>query len=193
MERICVYCGSSPGRSPDYAEAARTLGEELVGRELGLVYGGASIGLMGELADAVLDAGGEAIGVIPEALYYREVPHEDLTELEIVDSMHARKQRMVDLASGFIALPGGLGTVEELFEVLTWAQLGFHEHPCGVLNVAGYYDELEGFLDRAVTEEFVAPAHREMVLVDDDPAALLDAFTDYTPPEVEKWIDAEET
>ncbi len=193
MERVCVYCGSSQGREPAYADGAEDLGEELADRGLELVYGGASVGLMGTLADAVLAAGGKVTGVIPEALYYREVPHEGITNLEVVGSMHERKQRMVDLADGFIALPGGLGTVEELFEVLTWAQLGFHDAPCGILNVAGYYDDLAVFLDHAVAEEFVAPAHREMLLVSRNPGRLLDEFEEYTPPEVEKWIDTGET
>ena len=193
MDSICVYCGSSPGRDPVYTEAAVDCADELVHRDLGLVYGGSSVGVMGTLADAVLDAGGEAIGVIPESLEAKEVAHPDLTELHVVESMHTRKQTMVDLAAGFVALPGGLGTVEEIFEVLTWAQLGFHEHPCGFLNVNGYYDDLTAFLDHAVTEEFVKPIHREQVIAESTPAALLDAFASYEPPQVEKWIDREET
>jgi uncharacterized protein (TIGR00730 family) len=193
MDSICVYCGSSPGRTSVYVEAAEDFASELAHRDLGLVYGGASVGVMGALADAVLDAGGEAVGVIPEALEAKEVAHPDLTELHVVESMHARKQTMVDLADGFVALPGGLGTVEEIFEVLTWAQLGFHNHPCGFLNVNGYYDDLTAFLDHTVTEEFVKPIHRERVIVESEPDVLLDAFASYEPPQVEKWIDREET
>lgn len=193
MNTICVYCGSSPGRSSVYTEAAVEFAAELVERDLGLVYGGASVGVMGALADSVLDAGGEAIGVIPEALEAREITHPELTELHVVESMHARKQTMVDLADGFVALPGGLGTVEEIFEVLTWAQLGFHKHPCGFLNVDGYYDDLTAFLDHAVSEEFVKPTHREIAIAESSPEALLDAFASYDPPRVEKWIDRDET
>lgn len=193
MNTICVYCGSSPGRSSAYTETAVAFAAELVERDLGLVYGGASVGVMGTLADAVLDAGGEAIGVIPEALEAREITHPGLTELHVVESMHARKQTMVDLADGFVALPGGLGTVEEILEVLTWAQLGFHEHPCGFLNVDGYYDDLTAFLDHAVSEEFVKPTHREIAIAESSPEALLDAFASYDPPHVEKWIDRDET
>lgn len=193
MDSICVYCGSSPGRDPVYTEAAVDFADELVHRDLDLVYGGSSVGVMGVLADAVLDAGGEAIGVIPESLEAKEVAHQNLTELHVVESMHSRKQMMVDLAEGFVALPGGLGTVEEIFEVLTWAQLGIHEYPCGFLNVNGYYNDLTAFLDLAVTEEFVKPIHREQVIIESTPSALLDAFTTYEPPQVEKWIDREET
>lgn len=193
MNTICVYCGSSPGRSSVYTETAVEFAAELVERDLGLVYGGASVGVMGTLADSVLDAGGDAIGVIPEALEAREITHPELTELHVVESMHARKQTMVDLADGFVALPGGLGTVEEIFEVLTWAQLGFHKHPCGFLNVDGYYDDLTAFLDHAVSEKFVKPTHREIAIAESSPEALLDAFESYDPPRVEKWIDRDET
>lgn len=193
MDSICVYCGSSPGRDPVYTKAATGFADELVNRDLDLIYGGSSVGVMGTLADAVLDAGGKVIGVIPEALEEKEVAHTNLTKLYVVESMHSRKQTMVDLAEGFVALPGGLGTVEEIFEVLTWAQLGFHEHPCGFLNSNNYYDDLTAFLDHAVTEEFVKPVHRERVIVESTPAALLDAFTSYEPQQVEKWIDRDET
>ena len=145
MKRVCVYCGSSPGIKPEYREAARVLGQELARREIGLVYGGASIGMMGEIADTVLGNGGEVIGVMPQALINKEVSHPGLTELKVVKSMHERKATMADLSDGFIALPGGLGTVEELFEILTWAQLGFHTKPIGLLNVLGYYDSRAGF------------------------------------------------
>lgn len=182
MERVCVYCGSSPGHDPAYRRAAREMGEELVARDLGLVFGGGSVGLMGTVADAVMDGGGEAIGVIPEALEAREVAHGGLTELAVVGSMHERKRRMVELSDGFVALPGGLGTLEELFEVLTWAQLGIHEKPCGVLNVAGFYDGLVSHLDGATEAGFVSPAHRDLARVETAPGPLLDAFERYEPP-----------
>jgi hypothetical protein len=158
------------------------MGEELVARDLGLVFGGGSVGLMGTVADAVMDGGGEAIGVIPEALEAREVAHGGLTELAVVGSMHERKRRMVELSDGFVALPGGLGTLEELFEVLTWAQLGIHEKPCGVLNVAGFYDGLVSHLDGATEAGFVSPAHRDLARVETAPGPLLDAFERYEPP-----------
>jgi uncharacterized protein (TIGR00730 family) len=193
MERICVYCGSNTGADPAYAEAARAFGELLAGRGLGLVYGGGSVGLMGAVADAALDAGASAVGVIPEALDEREVAHRGVTELRVVDSMHERKAEMVELADGFVALPGGLGTLEELSEVLTWAQLGIHTDPCGVLNVEGYYDGLVEHVEHAVAEGFVRPEHRNLLTVADDGAALLDAFAAHDPPAVETWLDADET
>ena len=193
MKRVCVYCGSSPGRRADYGAAGRVLGDEIARRDLGLVYGGASVGVMGVVANAVLERGGEVIGVIPESLATRELAHAGLSELVVVTSMHERKARMADLSDGFIALPGGWGTLEELFEALTWAQLGMHEKPCGLLNVAGYFDHLFRFLDYAVEEQFVRDAHRAMLLMEDDPAALLDRFADYRAPRVRKWIRAEET
>ncbi|PSP98385.1 TIGR00730 family Rossman fold protein [Halobacteriales archaeon QS_4_70_19] len=192
MDRICVYCGSSPGHDPAYRRAARAMGEALLARDLGLVYGGASVGLMGTIADTVVEGGSEAIGVIPAALEDREVAHEGLTDLQVVGSMHERKQRMVDLADGFVALPGGLGTLEELLEVLTWAQLGIHEKPCGVLNVAGFYDGLVDHLDGATEAGFVSPAHRELARVETDPGALLDAFETYEPP-TEPKVGPEDT
>lgn len=182
MDRLCVYCGSSPGHDPSYREAARALGEELLARDLGLVYGGASVGLMGTIADTVVEGGGEVIGVIPESLQDREVAHAGLTDLQVVDSMHDRKRRMVDLADGFVALPGGLGTLEELFEVLTWAQLGLHDDPCGLLNVEGFYDGVVAHLDGATDAGFVSATHRDLARVERDPAALLDAFEAYEPP-----------
>jgi len=157
LKNICVYCGSSPGRLKAYADAARALAEALVSRNIGLVYGGASIGIMGAVADHVLQLGGKAVGVIPEALMRKEVAHYRLSELYVTQSMHERKMRMAELSDGFIALPGGLGTLEELFEIWTWAQLGFHDKPCGLLNVEGYYDPLIEFLDHAVTEQFAPP------------------------------------
>jgi hypothetical protein len=191
MDRICVYCGSSAGRDPAYVAAAREFGRALADRNVGLVFGGGRVGMMGAVADATLDAGGEAHGVIPEALVEREVAHERLTDLDVVDSMHARKQRMAELADGFVALPGGFGTLEELVEVLTWAQLGFHRDPCGLLNVAGYFEELVAFFDNQVAEGFVRPAHREMLVVSEDAGDLLDRFAAYEPPEVEKVVTDE--
>jgi uncharacterized protein (TIGR00730 family) len=194
MDRLCVYCGSSPGARPAYRRAAERLGRTLADRETGLVYGGGDVGLMGAVADATLDAGGEVHGVIPESLVDAEVAHDGLTQLDVVDSMHARKQRMVDLADGFVALPGGFGTLEELTEVLTWTQLGLHDHPCGLLNVEGYYADLAAFFDHQVTEEFVSPDHRAMVIVEDDPETLLDRFAAYEAPPLKDVLEsADET
>lgn len=191
MERICVYCGSSPGRVQAYQEAAERFGRTLAARDIELVYGGGHVGLMGTVADATLDAGGAAHGVIPAALEERELTHQGLTALDVVDSMHARKERMAELADGFVALPGGFGTLEELLEVVTWAQLGFHRKPCGVLNVADYFVELVAFFDHQVQEGFVDPEHREMLIVADDADGLLDAFADYEAPEVKRVITDE--
>jgi uncharacterized protein (TIGR00730 family) len=193
LNRICVFCGSSPGRNPAYIEAAVHVGRLLAERGLELVYGGGNIGLMGAVADACLGAGGRVIGVIPEALVGREVAgtaveHNGLTRLEVVDSMHTRKARMAELSDGFIALPGGYGTFEELFEILTWAQLGFHQKPIGLLDVAGYYDPLAALCDRAAAEGFLRPGNRELLMVRRDPAALLDALADYRPERVRAWI-----
>jgi hypothetical protein len=174
MQRICVFCGSSPGRNPVYADAARSLAEVLVRRGIGLVYGAASVGVMGTLADAVLERGGEVAGVIPERLMTRERSHKSLTELHVVGGMHERKALMGGLSDGFIALPGGLGTLEEFFEVLTWNQLGIHSKPCGLLNAGGFYDALTDFLDHTVAEEFVSNAHRSFLMIDTDPDSLLD-------------------
>jgi len=193
MERICVFCGSNPGASAVYAEAARALGKKLAERGLGLVYGGGNVGLMGIVADAALAAGAEVIGVIPRALVDREVSHQGLTELRVVGSMHERKALMAELAGGFIALPGGIGTLEEWFETWTWAQLGLHAKPFGLLDVAGYYGQLLGFLDHVVAEGFVHPDHRSMVLVETDPGHLLDRMSAYIPPVVQKWIERKET
>jgi uncharacterized protein (TIGR00730 family) len=187
--RICVFCGASPGNEPRYVAAARDVGEGLATRGIGLVYGGGRVGLMGAVADAALAAGGEVVGVIPRGLQLRELAHEGLTTLHVVGSMHERKARMAELAEGFVALPGGMGTLEELAEILTWAQLGLHARPCGLLDVAGYYDPLVAFLDRAVAEGFVRPDHRRLLVVAQDPDALLDAFAAWQPPSVEKWID----
>ena len=187
--RICVFCGSSPGLQAQFGVAAERLGEALAAAGIGLVYGGASVGLMGRLADRVLAAGGEVIGVIPRALVDMEVAHAGLADLRVVGSMHERKALMADLADGFIALPGGLGTLDELFEILTWAQLGLHHKPIGLLDVAGYFAPLLAFLDGAVAARFVAPPHRAMLHVADDPTALLDAFRAYQPPPPFKWVD----
>lgn len=193
IRRICVFCGSNPGASPIYAEAARTLGATLAGRGLGLVYGGGKVGLMGAVADGALAAGGEAIGVIPHALVAREVSHQGLTDLRVVDSMHERKALMAELADGFIVLPGGIGTLEEFFEVWTWAQLGLHAKPIGLLDVAGYYKQLQGFIDHAVAERFLHPDHRSTVLIDEEAGRLLDRMKGYVPPNVPKWIDREKS
>lgn len=176
-----------------YSATARLLAKSLVDRDIKLVYGGAAVGIMGALADAVLQLGGQAIGVMPEALVRKEVAHQRLTELHVTSSMHERKSMMAELADAFIALPGGIGTLEELFEIWTWAQLGFHEKPCGLLNVEGYFDSLIRFLDHAVAEGFVKPAHGAMLLVERDPDSLLDRFACYEPPVVTKWIEEAET
>lgn len=193
MRRLCVFCGSSAGARPEYLAAAQTLGRALAERGVGLVYGGARVGLMGAVADAALAHGGEVLGVIPRALEEREIAHPGLTELRVVESMHERKAVMSDLSDGFVALPGGLGTLEELFEVWTWAQLGVHDKPCALLDVAGYYVPLLDFLDHGVREGFVRPAHRAQLLVDDDPARLLDRLALFRPtPTGRRWIASEE-
>lgn len=173
MERICVYCGSKKGADPVFAEAARELGLLLGERGIGLVYGGASVGLMGIVANAVLEAGGEVVGVIPRFLADKEVAHHGVTQLHMVDGMHSRKALMADLADAFIALPGGLGTLEELFEMLTWGQLNMHAKPCGALNVENYYTPLARFLDQTVAAGFVRPEHRRLLTMDDSPEMLL--------------------
>jgi len=189
MKRICVYLGSNPGTNPAYGESAETLAKELASRGLGLVYGGSSTGLMGRLANTCLEAGGEVIGVIPKLLVEKEVAHTGLTESHVVSSMHERKQKMADLSDGFIALPGGLGTLEEFFEALTWNQLGYHAKPCGLLDVNGYYSCMTDHMNRMVNEGFVIPEHRKMVMSASDPATLLDQFATYDPPHVDKWIE----
>jgi uncharacterized protein (TIGR00730 family) len=193
IRRICVFCGSNKGTSGDYVAAARGLGQLFAREGIALVYGGGSVGLMGELADSVLASGGEAIGVIPHALWAREVGHRGLTDLRIVDTMHERKAMMADLADAFIALPGGLGTLEEIFEVWTWAQLGLHQKPLGFLDVNGYFSPLMQFLDRAVRERFVKDEHRTIGMVSTDAEALLRRFDAWQPPRVEKWITKDET
>lgn len=186
MRRVCVFCGSSRGTRPAYAEAARVTGRLIAQRGLGLVYGGGEVGLMGILANAALEAGGEVIGIIPEALMRMEVGHPKLSALHVVATMHERKAMMAELSDGFIALPGGIGTLEELFEVWTWGQLGIHPKPLGFLDVAGYYDHLHAFLDHSVAEGFLKDRHRAMAAVESDPATLLDRLAAYQPPDVVK-------
>jgi uncharacterized protein (TIGR00730 family) len=190
IQRVCVFCGSSPGGGPGYLAAAEALGNELLARGLGLVYGGAGVGLMGRIADTVLAGGGEVVGVMPSALVDREVAHPGVSDLRVVDSMHERKALMADLADAFIALPGGLGTVEELLEALTWAQLGMHSKPCGVLNVEGYFDLLMAFLDLAADRRFISQHHRSLLLESDDPGRLLDLLETFERPQIDKaaWI-----
>ena len=192
MKSVCVYCGSSSGAGTAYLAMARELAKEIARRNIRLIYGGASIGLMGEVADTVMSEGGKVTGVLPRNLFRQEVPHNGLTELIEVDSMHERKALMVELADGFIALPGGMGTIEELFEVLTWAQLSLHNKPCGVLNVEGYYDHLSRFLDHGAEQKFIRPAHRNMLITAEDPAVLLDKFLSYKAPSKQKWVDLED-
>ena len=190
MHRICVFSGSNTGKRQEYQQAARDLGQELIARDLGLVYGGASVGLMGVIADTVLAGGGEVIGVIPRALFRREVAHKNLTTLHEVGSMHERKALMADLSDGFIALPGGFGTFDELFEITTWAQLGLHTKPIGLLNVAGYFTPLLTMVDHAVTEGFIPPDHAHILLKSASPGDLLDSFAAYTPlSDQAKWQD----
>ena len=189
IKRLAVFCGSNPGARPEYVEGARALGRLLCERGIGVVYGGSSVGMMAALADAVLDDLGDIIGVIPKMLVEREVAHRTLTDLRIVDSMHERKALIAELSDGFVALPGGIGTLEEFFEIWTWAQLGVHQKPCGLLNIAGYFDPLLRCLDRAVEEKFVRNVHRSMVVVESEPQRLLERFESYEPPNVVKWID----
>jgi len=188
VKRVCVFCGSNFGARPAYREAAEKLGTWLAERGIGLVYGGARVGLMGAVADAALAAGGEVIGVIPHSLVALEVAHEGLGDLRVVDGMHERKARMAELADAFVALPGGLGTFEEFFEVLTWAQLGFHPKPCGLLNVGGFFDPLLALVEHAVAERFVRPEHRYLIVDAADPETLLDRLAAYEPPHAGKWI-----
>lgn len=189
MNRICVFCGSSAGSQPEYRACAEELGAELAQHKIGLVYGGGNVGLMGAIADAVLKAGGEAIGVIPEHLMTREIGHKQLTKLHVVHSMHERKAMMADLSDAFIALPGGFGTFEEFFEVLTWSQLGLHLKPCGVINVLDYYTPLLTMLDHAVQQRFLKRQNRALVLSRNTPKELLKAFEEWHPVHVDKWLD----
>ena len=192
MKNITVFCGSNSGFRADYAEAAQNLARLFVQNDIRLVYGGGNVGLMGIIADEVMRAGGEVVGIIPDSLDQKEVGHRGITELRVVESMHERKAQMADLADGFIAMPGGIGTFEEFFEILTWAQLGFHEKPCAILNIAGYYDGLLALCDNAVNEGFLRPAHRQLILEDSDPEILLEKMRNLKPVPVEKWINSEE-
>ena len=194
VERICVFCGASPGARPAYRETTAELARVLVGAGIGVVYGGGGVGLMGALADAVIGAGGSLTGVIPRALVDREIAHRDVADMRVVGSMHERKALMAELSDAFIALPGGIGTLEELFEVYTWAQLGLHRKPCALLNVDGYFDGIETFLGHAVAERFLRQETRDLLLVESDPAVLLERLQDFEPHAVvPKWIDREET
>jgi uncharacterized protein (TIGR00730 family) len=194
VRRLCVFCGSSPGARPAYGDAAEELGRLLVAEEIGLVYGGGKVGLMGRLADAVLAEGGEAIGVMPEALVAKEIGHPGLSDLRVVGSMHERKALMADLSDAFVALPGGLGTVEELFEVYTWSQLGLHLKPCALLDVDGYYEGIATFLSHAVDERFLREDHRAMLIVERDAKTLIERLRQFEPAAVvPKWIDRGET
>ncbi len=189
MKSICIFLGANPGNDPKYAEAARNMGRELASRNITTVYGGSNMGLMGILAESAMEAGGEVIGVIPESLVKKEVAHNGLSKLHIAESMHERKALMAELSDGFIAMPGGIGTMDEIFEIFTWAQLGFHAKPCGLLNVDGYYDPLLGFLDNVVKEGFLKEMHREKLITATTPAEVIDAFADYEPPTGSKWVE----
>jgi uncharacterized protein (TIGR00730 family) len=189
LTSVAVYCGSNSGTDPAFAQAAAALGRTLAKRGIQLVYGGGQVGLMGAVADAVLENGGEAHGVITESLRAKEISHEGLASLQVVGTMHERKAAMADAANAFIMLPGGFGTFDEFFEALSWTQLGIHAKPCGILDVAGFFAPLRALLDGAVTAGFVHPAHRDMVLVDTDPGRLLDRLAAWTPVTVSKWLD----
>ena len=188
VSRVCVFCGSSTGKHPAYKLAAQSFGRALLRRGKGLVYGGGRVGLMGVIADTVLEGGGEVYGVLPEALATLEVGHEGLTELFLVPNMHARKAKMAELSDAFVAMPGGYGTLEELFEVVTWAQLGLHDKPIALLNVGGYFDGLLGCIDSAVAEGFIRPEQRRVLMSGSEPDALLDALERFEPVEREKWL-----
>ena len=193
MKRVCVFCGSSNGARRAYPDAAKSLGRALARRSIGLVYGGGNIGLMGAIADIVIESGGEVIGVIPDALVGRELAHREVSELLVVRSMHERKAKMAELSDAFIAMPGGFGTFEEFCEIITWAQLGLHRKPCGILNVEGYYDPLLTLFDQAVAEGFVYPENRRLVIQETDPDRLLDLLATYIPSRTEKWIDRDDS
>jgi len=186
LKTICVYCGANPGNHPQYAAAARALGQAMVAQNLALVYGGGNVGLMGVLASQALASGGEVVGVIPQSLKNRELAHSGLSELIVVQDMHERKLTMAGLADGFIAMPGAAGTLEEIFEAWTWAQLGYHTKPCAFFNMDGYFDTLLSFVDQMVSSGFMAEEYRDMLIVSDDPEVILAAFKTYTPPG-EKW------
>ena len=193
MKRVCVFCGSSVGNKTEYSDFAVALGQLLAAKQIGLVYGGGNVGLMGVIADAAIAAGGEVIGVIPQALKDREIAHTGVRDLRVVDSMHTRKALMADLSDAFIAMPGGVGTFEEFFEAITWTQLGLHRKPCGLLNVGGFYTPLVAFIDQAVSEGFIKPIHRSMIVVDDNPERLVNTLATMDLPDVPKWIRREET
>src|SRR3954447_5114751 len=188
LNRICVFCGTNAGSRPGYGVAARELGRVLAEQNIELVYGGASVGIMGELADSVQEHGGHVTGIIPQQLMEKEAAHTGIPNLIVVASMHQRKSQMADMSDGFIALPGGIGTLEGFFEILTWAQLGIHSKPSGILNVAGYFDELIRFLDHAVREGVLTDVHRHAIIVETEPRRLLDRMRAYTPPEGEKLM-----
>jgi hypothetical protein len=189
MKRVCVFCGSNKGARVEYVSAAKAMGQALVKRNIGLVYGGGNVGLMGVIADAMLAERGEVIGVIPQALVAREVAHQNLTEQRIVGTMHERKALMAELSDGFIAMPGGMGTFDEFCEILTWAQLGIHQKPCGVLNVENYFTPLLAMFDHAMNEGFLRDSHRALVLEASEPEALLNKLEKYQPQFAEKWLD----
>lgn len=192
MKSITVFCGSNSGVRTEYADAAKSLARLFVEKNIRLIYGGGNIGLMGIIADEVMSLGGEVVGIIPKSLDDKEVGHRQITELKIVGSMHERKAAMAEIADGFIAMPGGIGTFEEFFEILTWAQLGFHDKPCGILNVANYYDGLLALCDNAVREGFLRPVHRELILSDADGKSLIEKMESFRPQNLEKWIDEKE-
>ena len=193
MKSICVFCGANTGAREEYISAAKLLAMELVSRKIELVFGGGKIGLMGVIADEAIRLGGKVIGIIPRALATREVAHDGVSELRIVESMHERKALMAEISDAFISLPGGIGTLEETFELLTWCQLGFHSKPCGLLNISGYYDKLVEFLDYSVLEKFFKQSHRDMLLVESNPKILLDRLAGYKVPKVEQWITENQT
>jgi uncharacterized protein (TIGR00730 family) len=187
ISNICVYCGSSSGVQPIYKEAATEMGMEIAARGLTLVYGGGKVGLMGAVADGALAAGGRVVGVMPQALVDKEIAHKGLSELHVVASMHERKAKMAELSHAFVAMPGGFGTFEEIFEVMTWAQLGYHEKACAILNIAGFYDTLIGFVRHAITEGFIGAGHFAAFLISTSPAEMLDTILKYDPPLLDKW------
>ncbi|MCA9796407.1 MAG: TIGR00730 family Rossman fold protein [Candidatus Eremiobacteraeota bacterium] len=193
IKALCVFCGSSPGRDPVYAAAAAEFGIKMVEAGYHLVYGGGRVGLMGVVADSVMRAGGEVVGVIPHFLNSKEIGHDGVTRLEAVDTMHERKARMEKLSDAFVALPGGFGTYEEILEIITWGQLGLHRKPIGLLNLKGYYQPLLAQVDRGVEEGFIKPSYRQLLVSADKPTALLEALASYEPPEVEQWLAAGET
>lgn len=193
MKRICVFCGSNGGNDPVYLNTAAEVGEFLAANSIELVFGGGRVGLMGRIADAVMANGGTAIGVIPESLAIKEVAHEGLTDLHLVDSMHERKAMMAELSDGFIAMPGGFGTFEEFCEIVTWAQLGIHQKPCALLNVNGFYDHLIALFDHSARQSFIRDEHRDLVLVETEIGRLFESMKNYQPPVIEKWIDTTST